>query len=116
MCTPRLSMILCTQSIRSRSRVVLSPRLLWWLKETLHRGRPLALLVVLSIMVVPVVACAPPSAVPPFEPPTAQAVGPSPNPVLRVLAGQWTTPKLTKHPAVDWPAIWKHQFEEGREC
>jgi hypothetical protein len=82
MFTPRLTLILYVQSIRTRSRVVLSPRSLGWLKETLHRRRALALLVVLSIMVVPVVACALPSTVTPLEPTAAPSVGPSPRPVV----------------------------------
>ena len=82
MYTPRLTIILYVQSIRTRSWVVLSSRSLGWLRETLHHRRMLALLVVLSIMVVSVVLCAPPSTVPLHEPTTAPAVDPSPRPVL----------------------------------
>lgn len=70
------------QSIQPRSRVVLSPCSLGWLKETLPRGRTLALLVVLSIIVVPVVSCAPPSIVFPLEPATTPAAGANPRIVL----------------------------------
>jgi hypothetical protein len=82
MYTPRLAINLCVQSIRTHSRVVLSPRSPGWLKGTLHRGRTLALFFVLSIMVVPVVACAPASSVPPLEPAPTPAPDPSPSPVL----------------------------------
>jgi hypothetical protein len=66
MFTPRLTIILRVEFIRTRSRVVLSLRSLRWLKETLHRGRTLAL----------------PSTVFPLEPATAPAVGPNPRLVL----------------------------------
>jgi hypothetical protein len=59
------------RSIRTRSRAILSPRSLGQPKATLHHGWMLALFVVLSIMVVPVLACALPFTVSPREPWTA---------------------------------------------
>jgi hypothetical protein len=82
MYTPRLTVKPYIQSIRSRSRVVLCPRSLGWLQEAQHRGRTFALFFVLSIMVVPVVSCAPPSTASPLEPTTAPAVGPNPRLVV----------------------------------
>ena len=82
MFTSRLTVILRVESIRTRSRMVLNLRSLEWLKETLYRWRKLALLVVLSIIVVPVVSCAPPSIVFPLEPATAPAAGANPRIVL----------------------------------
>jgi hypothetical protein len=70
------------QSILPRSRVLLSPRLRGCLNETLHPGRTLALLVVLLIMVVPVVSCAPRSTVSLPVRTAVPAVDPNPNSVL----------------------------------
>jgi hypothetical protein len=77
----RLTITLHFQSIRTHSRVVLGWHALGWLKEPQHPERTLARVLVLSIMIVPAVACTLPSALSPIEPTTAPAVGPSPSPV-----------------------------------
>jgi hypothetical protein len=59
------------ESIQPISLMLLSPRSFGWLRVSQHRRRVIALLSVLSIMIVPVVSCAPPSTVSPLEPSTA---------------------------------------------
>ena len=70
------------ECIKPHARVILSPCLLGRLHKAQHRGRTFALPVVRSLIVAPVVACAPPSTVSPLGPTTVSTIGPSPNPVL----------------------------------